>query len=469
MAVVYLAENQDFGRLVALKVLRPDRKLDEEIAVRFRSEAIAIAQLRHPHIIGIHSRGEEDGLMWFEMDYVDGGSLEGRLQAGAMEWAHVARLLAQAADGLQYAHTQGIIHRDIKPSNLLLSPNAEHLTITDFGIAKIVGRTTLTETGVTLGTVAYMSPEQLVADRELTGATDQYSLGIVAYEALAACRPFAGETSGQARFTRMSSSPPSLLALRPECPADLQALIERMLANDPLLRWPDLQVVKRAAEEIALIGEAPSLRGIPSRRPVRRTRSRVVISGAVIALVAGAGGWYATHLPTPITPMQPAGTTNGAATAPQTAAVVTPPPASVSPPPAVTTPSPAPTKRSPAVTPRVAAREVTDGSPQEGAELRQGGAEPDRTVGDFTAITPPPPPPTTATLRIASPLPGTFVNINGASTPLQLREQFQDFEVTAGEIRLLIRQEGCRDRADVLTLKPGEVRAIRRTANCPNN
>ena len=206
----------------------------------------AITNLRHPNIIVVHDRGEADEVLWFEMDLVDGGSLDRAIKAGPLDPRRAARILAGAADALAHAHARGIIHRDVKPSNLLLASKSDHLLVTDFGIAKILGTSTLTDAGMTIGTVAYMSPEQLAVGKDLTPATDQYSLGVVAYEMIAGVRPFAADTPGQFAIMQATQPLPSLRAKAPHCPPELAALIHRMLATRPSDRWPDLSIVKRA-------------------------------------------------------------------------------------------------------------------------------------------------------------------------------------------------------------------------------
>ena len=148
----------------------------------------------------------------------------GRYRQVPLDHRRAARLLAGAAALSPYAHARGIIHRDIKPSNLLLAGKSDHLLVTDFGIAKILGTSTLTDAGMTIGTVAYMSPEQLAVGKDLTPATDQYSLGVVAYEMIAGVRPFAADAPGQFAVMQATQPLPSLRAKAPHCPPELAAL-----------------------------------------------------------------------------------------------------------------------------------------------------------------------------------------------------------------------------------------------------
>ncbi|HXI19967.1 MAG TPA: protein kinase, partial [Gemmatimonadales bacterium] len=190
-AVVYLAEDPRHHRQVALKVLEPQLAavLGPE---RFLREIETAARLTHPHILPLHDSGEADGLFFFVMPYVEGESLRDRLsREPRLPLAEAVAIAREVADGLGHAHALGIIHRDIKPGNILLS--AGHALIADFGIARaldVVGGERLTETGATIGTPAYMSPEQARAEPALGPASDVYSLGCVVYEMLGGQQPF---------------------------------------------------------------------------------------------------------------------------------------------------------------------------------------------------------------------------------------------------------------------------------------
>lgn len=477
MAVAYLAENLDFQRLVAIKVLRPDKGYEDGAVERFRTEAVAVAQLRHPHIIGVHARGEEGEILWFEMDFIDGGSLENMIAAGPIVPNTVARYVAQAADALAYAHARGIIHRDIKPSNLLIASGTDHLVITDFGIAKILGKTSLTETGMTVGTMAYMSPEQLAADRNLTSAADQYSLGVVAYQSVLGVLPYEGTTPGQFIAAQVQRSVPSILTNRPDCPTDLALLIERMLAPAPEERWQDMLVVRRAAEEIALTGEAPSLRGAAppinrSRGPVPRRRRRLALAVSAMMLATTGLGWFAwqhrpvqTHSlsasvpgPHPVTQSRDTGRAESISGAAGVRA---------------NEPLPGLAQHDG----RSSAGATTKG--QLHARVASRESTPPATVLPETAraMTPPPPPPpqaipppTTTVLSITSKLPGTFVYIGGDDKVYTIPlDHFINITVAPGKVHLRItsNQPGCTDREDDVTLTAGEHKSIQRNATCP--
>jgi serine/threonine-protein kinase len=476
MAIAYLAENLDFHRLVAIKVLRPDKGYEVGAVERFRTEAEAVAQLRHPHIICVHARGEEGDILWFEMDYIDGGSLEDKIGGRPLSASTTARYLGQAADALAYAHRQGIIHRDIKPSNLLISAGTDHVVVTDFGIAKIVGKTSVTETGVTVGTLAYMSPEQLAADRHLTAAADQYSLGVVAYQCLVGSLPYEGTSPGQFISAQVHQTVPPVLSKCTECPPDLAALIERMLAPDPDARWPDMLLVRQAAEEIATYSEAPVLRAAPKPRASRRRGHRSARTGLIAAascavLATGAIGWRLwPHQSSPIRP-------SPAAAAPVTSTPVTKSETQAD---SVATPAATQSSHAPAVQRRVKTMIATHTDPpRAGPAPRRDTIAPRSTVADTPRATgppivapPPPPVPTTAVLSITSKLPGTFVYVGGEDKVYIVpMDHFINITVLPGKVHLRItsNQPGCKEREDDIVLTPGEHKNIQRNADCPNS
>ncbi|MDH3571239.1 MAG: serine/threonine protein kinase, partial [Gemmatimonadota bacterium] len=209
MATVYLAEDVKHHRPVALKVLRPElaAALGPE---RFLREIEIAANLHHPHILPLYDSGEAEGFLYYVMPYVEGESLRDRLerekQLAIDDALQVAR---EVADALSYAHAHGVIHRDIKPENILLESG--HAVVADFGIARAVdaaGGARLTETGIAIGTPAYMSPEQAGGEKDLDGRSDLYSLGCVLYEMLAGQPPFTGPTVESLVHQHLSAEPP---------------------------------------------------------------------------------------------------------------------------------------------------------------------------------------------------------------------------------------------------------------------
>ena len=200
MAVVYLATDVKHGRPVALKVLRPE--LTPALgAERFEREIAIAARLQHPHILGLHDSGSAAGMLYYAMPYVAGETLRTRLRREVqLDVGEAVRIAGQVAEALAHAHAAGVIHRDIKPENILLSGG--HALVADFGIARALdaaGGEALTETGLSLGTPCYMSPEQAMGGRVLDGRSDLYALGCLVYEMLAGEPPFTGPTTQTTR------------------------------------------------------------------------------------------------------------------------------------------------------------------------------------------------------------------------------------------------------------------------------
>jgi TolB-like protein/tetratricopeptide (TPR) repeat protein len=280
MATVLLARDLKHDRLVALKVLRPDLTAILG-ADRFLREIRITAGLQHPHILPLLDSGEAGGLLYYVMPYVDGESLRQRLQReGQLPVEEVLRLTRAVGSALGYAHQRGVIHRDIKPENILLYQGEP--MVADFGIALAVssaGRERLTETGLTVGTPAYMSPEQATADPKLDGRSDQYSLACVVYEMLAGEPPYTGPTAQAIIAKRFSEPVPHLSTVR-AVPAAVEAAVTRALAKAPADRFTSAGEFAAATAEPA----QPSvgrLRGRLSRRMVG------LAIGAALALVAG--------------------------------------------------------------------------------------------------------------------------------------------------------------------------------------
>jgi hypothetical protein len=238
MAAVYLAYEPALDRRVAIKVMSPALLMEKGMVGRFKQEAVTIAALKHPNIVTVHGVEHHDQLHFFVLDFVEQGSLDGVMRrCGPLPVSVVKAWLAQIASGLEYAHRRGVVHRDIKPANVLLDGEGNAI-VTDFGIAKVTERTGFTMTGATVGTPSYMSPEQCLA-RPVTGASDQYSLGIVAYAMLTGAPPFRGGTLEVMR-AHTEVAPVPVTTLRPDCPPDLAQVVMRMLEKDPARRWANL-------------------------------------------------------------------------------------------------------------------------------------------------------------------------------------------------------------------------------------
>ena len=296
MATVYLAEDLRHGRKVAIKVLHPELSavLGGE---RFLAEIKVTANLQHPHILGLIDSGEADGLLYYVMPYVAGESLRARLtRERQLPVDEALRLSREVASALDYAHRQGVVHRDIKPENTLLQDGAA--LVADFGIALAVhqaGGSRMTQTGMSLGTPAYMSPEQAMGEREIGPRSDVYALGAMTYEMLAGEPPFTGPNS-QAIVAKVLTEPaPPLRSKRPTVPPGAEAAILTALQKLPADRWGS------AREFSDALGAAGSVRSdtaatvpLPVGRPPAPSLRRALLlwSGwAVAGIAAGLAAW----------------------------------------------------------------------------------------------------------------------------------------------------------------------------------
>ena len=246
MASVFLAHEVALDRKVAIKVMSPALFSTAGMVERFKREARTSASLSHPHIIPIFAVRESPEIVYFVMKFIEGRSLESIVhQLGQMPIPLVQAILYQVGSALGYAHRRGVVHRDIKPANIMIDADGWSV-VTDFGIAKVAESKGLTQTGATIGTPSYMSPEQCAAKTELTGASDQYSLGVVAYEMLAGQLPFQAETTVGLLFAHVHETPPEIADIRPDVPPEVADAVMRMLAKDPADRWPDIETAVSA-------------------------------------------------------------------------------------------------------------------------------------------------------------------------------------------------------------------------------
>ncbi len=240
MATVFLAHDIQLDRKVAIKVMTPALLLGEGMAERFKLEARTAASLSHPHIIPIFAVKETDDLLYFVMKFVDGRPLDSIIkEVGPLPIAMVQTVITKVGEALGYAHRNGVIHRDIKPANIMIDVEGMPV-VTDFGIAKVADTQGLTMTGATIGTPTYMSPEQCTAD-DITGSSDQYSLGIVGYEMLTGKPPFEADTAVTLMYKHCHDQPEPIAELRPECPPAIAAAVERMLEKKTAERWPTME------------------------------------------------------------------------------------------------------------------------------------------------------------------------------------------------------------------------------------
>ena len=253
MASVWEATDLILERRVAVKVLHPHLAADERFVARFRSEAIAVARIRHPNIVSIYDTCSDAAVEAIVMELVVGQNYRSYLdQHGPLIPAEATHISAEAADALAAAHAAGLVHRDIKPANILIREDGQVL-VTDFGIAKLRGeQSDLTHTGTILGSVKYLAPEQ-VEDRPVDARTDVYSLGIVTYEALTGKAPFSADTDAATALARLRDEPTLPRHLRPGIPRDLESAVMRAMARDPARRF------STAAEFRAALLAAPTV------------------------------------------------------------------------------------------------------------------------------------------------------------------------------------------------------------------
>ena len=244
MGVIYKARQRSLGRIVAIKVLSSGEFASPEYVRRFRAEAEAAARLQHPNIVAVHEVGQQDGVRFFSMEFVDGPNLA-QFQAGrALPPARAAAILKPLAEAIHYAHQKGILHRDLKPSNVLIDPFGEP-RITDFGLAKEMGGDSdLTAVGQVLGTPGYLPPEQAdTSHGPLTPAADVYSLGAILYYMLTARAPFVAGSLRETLRQMLASDPVPPRALNPEVPRDLETICLKCLQRSPARRYPTAQAL----------------------------------------------------------------------------------------------------------------------------------------------------------------------------------------------------------------------------------
>ncbi|HWP72503.1 MAG TPA: protein kinase [Gemmatimonadaceae bacterium] len=258
MATVYLAHEISLDRKVAIKVMSPSMVHGLGMVERFKREARTAANLSHPNIIPIYTVREVSGLLFCVIKLVQGTALDVIMkELGQLPVPMIQGILAQVGGALGYAHRHGVIHRDIKPGNILIDDEG-WAVVTDFGIAKVAeSEVKMTSTGMAIGTPTYMSPEQATADA-VTGASDQYSLGIVAYEMLTGKVPFTGTSMMAIMYSHFHDEPPSIRELRPDCPDQLCNAVMRMLRKDPKDRWPSMEDAIAAAGSRPLAPEDPN-------------------------------------------------------------------------------------------------------------------------------------------------------------------------------------------------------------------
>ena len=291
MAAVFRARELALNRRVAIKVMAPGLLLGEGMVDRFRQEAITVANLQHANIVAVHSVRTIGDLHLFVMQYIPGRSLDRILQQqGRLSFTSVRAIIYHVGSALDYAHRRGVVHRDIKPANILLDADGDPV-VTDFGIAKVAETTGYTRVGTVIGTPAYMSPEQCMG-YDVGPASDQYALGIVAYEMLTGQTPFTGNGLAMMRM-HTDQAPASLRSLRADVPEGIDVAVLKMLAKKPEERFPDLATAIEAfdAHPLSALG------------PLRAEMS--TLAGAAEAEASIAEIVRAPRSPAPVSPVPP--------------------------------------------------------------------------------------------------------------------------------------------------------------------
>lgn len=304
MASVWRARDEVLARIVAVKILREELALDQEFAKRFQREAVAAARLTHPNIVSVYDTGIDDEVSYIVMEHSEGRNLREVLdERKSMEPEEAAALAAPVLSALAYAHANGVIHRDVKPANILVGDDGR-LRVTDFGIAKAAfAGTDLTTTGKALGTVRYLSPEQ-VQGGEVDARSDLYSMGMILYELLTGRAPFQAESEMAIALMRLNDDPLPPRAFRGGIPRGLEAVVMRAMARDPDQRFQSADsmaaALERAVGVAGLAGthpfpvgrtrqmQRPAGRGQAERAPSSAFRSWMLVPLIVIVLAAAA-------------------------------------------------------------------------------------------------------------------------------------------------------------------------------------
>ncbi|MBI2931824.1 MAG: protein kinase [Planctomycetes bacterium] len=288
---VYLAEDLQLGRPVALKVLRPDNMVSKTAVKRFFGEGKALAKLRHPGIVQVYEIGQVESTYFIAMEFVPGETLERHLLKGRPSFRDAAGLVAEVADAVHHAHAQGIVHRDLKPGNIMIETvgSERHVRVMDFGLAHdVFARTRLTATGAVVGTPMYMAPEQVSA-QAIDARTDVYALGVILYELMCGRPPFTGRTTYELYEAIVVEDPTPPRRANPRVPVEMELIVMTALNKLPAFRYPTAQAMASDLRRF-LRGEPVSAKGLSLAHKVitRARRHWVALAVAFLIVVVGA-------------------------------------------------------------------------------------------------------------------------------------------------------------------------------------
>ncbi len=289
MSAVYKAFDHNLKRTVAVKIIHPHLANDEDFVRRFETEAQAIAQLHHPHIVQVYDFATEGELHYMVLEYIPGETLQTllerlRQQGRRLPLDEALRLMVQISDAVAYAHQQGMIHRDLKPANILLRPSGEPM-LTDFGLARLIDSSRRTRSGMVMGTVLYMAPEQVLGEK-VDHRADLYALGVMLFELLTGRLPFAGETLAEIMQQHLHAAIPDPREIVPDLPPALSAIVQRALAKAPEARYPSAEALQRALTQVLAETTGQEAAPAEAQHTVVETRPAESRPGTVVEVPA---------------------------------------------------------------------------------------------------------------------------------------------------------------------------------------